>query len=78
MSSAARAANDAQSAHVGKFAGGRVGLFLETDDFDAMHAGLVDREPLAGADLGPGGRGDVLERGEGAHGLEPSPPAWMC
>jgi catechol 2,3-dioxygenase-like lactoylglutathione lyase family enzyme len=39
----ARAANDAQSAQVGKFAGGRVGLFLETDDFDSTHAGLVER-----------------------------------
>ena len=37
------AANDAQAAHVGRFAGGRVGLFLETDDFDATHAALLAR-----------------------------------
>jgi catechol 2,3-dioxygenase-like lactoylglutathione lyase family enzyme len=39
----ARAANDAQLAQVGTFAGGRVGLFLETDDFAATHAGLLAR-----------------------------------
>ncbi|MGH8029943.1 MAG: VOC family protein [Arenimonas sp.] len=37
----ARAANETQVAHVGNFAGGRVGLFLETDDFDATHARLL-------------------------------------
>ena len=37
----ARAANDAQLAHVGRFAGGRVGLFLETDDFAATHARML-------------------------------------
>ena len=39
----ARAANEAQVSHVGRFAGGRVGLFLETDDFDATHALLLAR-----------------------------------
>ena len=39
----ARAANDAQAAHVGRFAGGRVGLFLQVDDFDATHATLLAR-----------------------------------
>ena len=39
----ARAANDAQAAQVGRFAGGRVGLFLETDDFAATHATLLAR-----------------------------------
>jgi catechol 2,3-dioxygenase-like lactoylglutathione lyase family enzyme len=37
----ARAADDAQAAHVGRFAGGRVGLFLETGDFAATHARLL-------------------------------------
>jgi catechol 2,3-dioxygenase-like lactoylglutathione lyase family enzyme len=37
----ARAATQAQAAHVGRFAGGRVGLFLETDDFDATHARML-------------------------------------
>jgi catechol 2,3-dioxygenase-like lactoylglutathione lyase family enzyme len=39
----ARAANDGQAAHVGRFAGGRVGLFLETDDFAAAHAAMLAR-----------------------------------
>ena len=39
----ARAANEAQAAQVGRFAGGRVGLFLETDDFAATHATLLAR-----------------------------------
>ena len=37
----ARAADDTQAAHVGRFAGGRVGLFLQVDDFDATHARLL-------------------------------------
>jgi catechol 2,3-dioxygenase-like lactoylglutathione lyase family enzyme len=37
----ARAADETQAAHVGRFAGGRVGLFLEVDDFDATHARLL-------------------------------------
>jgi catechol 2,3-dioxygenase-like lactoylglutathione lyase family enzyme len=37
----ARAGNDDQAAHVGRFAGGRVGLFLHVDDFDATHARLL-------------------------------------
>ena len=36
----ARAANDAQLAHVGDQTGGRVAFFLEVDDFDAVHARL--------------------------------------
>jgi predicted enzyme related to lactoylglutathione lyase len=36
----ARAANDAQAAHVGDQTGGRVAFFLEVDDFDAAHARL--------------------------------------
>lgn len=45
----ARATTDAQLAHVGDQAGGRVWLFLETDDFDRDHAawsagGVVFRE----------------------------------
>ena len=39
----ARAANDEQAAQVGRFAGGRVGLFVHTDDFDADHAGMRAR-----------------------------------
>ena len=39
----ARAANETQAAQVGRFAGGRVGLFLETDDFAATHATLLAR-----------------------------------
>ena len=38
---------------------------------ERVDAGLVDHEPLAGADLGAGRCGDVVERGEGAHGYEP-------
>ncbi len=37
----ARAANDAQSARVGDQAGGRVFLFLHTDDFARDHARLT-------------------------------------
>jgi catechol 2,3-dioxygenase-like lactoylglutathione lyase family enzyme len=37
----ARAANERQSAAVGKQSGGRVFLFLETDDFDARFAALT-------------------------------------
>jgi catechol 2,3-dioxygenase-like lactoylglutathione lyase family enzyme len=37
----ARAADDEQAAQVGRFAGGRVGVFLEVDDFDATHARLL-------------------------------------
>ena len=55
-------------------------LVVEGRVGEGVDAGLVDREPLAGADLGPGGRGDVVERGEGAHGptLGPasSAPRW--
>lgn len=45
----ARATTDTQLAHVGDQAGGRVWLFLETDDFDRDHAawsagGVVFRE----------------------------------
>ena len=36
----ARAANDAQLAHVGDQTGGRVAFFLEVEDFDAAHARL--------------------------------------
>ena len=36
----ARAANDAQAGAIGRQTGGRVGFFLETDDFAASHAGL--------------------------------------
>ncbi len=39
----ARAATDGQRARVGDQAGGRVFLFLETDDFAAEHARLVAR-----------------------------------
>jgi catechol 2,3-dioxygenase-like lactoylglutathione lyase family enzyme len=35
------AATDAQRAAIGNQTGGRVGLFLHTDDFDAEHARLV-------------------------------------
>lgn len=34
----AKAADAAQAASVGKQAGGRVGFFLNTDDFDSSHA----------------------------------------
>jgi catechol 2,3-dioxygenase-like lactoylglutathione lyase family enzyme len=37
----ARAANEQQSAQVGRFAGGRVGLFVHTDDFDSDHARML-------------------------------------
>ncbi|WAP70837.1 VOC family protein [Jiella pelagia] len=37
----ARAANDEQRSVVGKQGGGRVFLFLETDDFDRDHARMV-------------------------------------
>ena len=37
----ARAADDRQAAAVGAQAGGRVFLFLETDDFDADHARML-------------------------------------
>jgi len=39
----ARAANPAQSGRVGDQAGGRVGWFLHTDDFDRDHAALHAR-----------------------------------
>ena len=39
----ARAANPAQSDRVGDQAGGRVGWFLHTDDFDRDHAALHAR-----------------------------------
>jgi catechol 2,3-dioxygenase-like lactoylglutathione lyase family enzyme len=38
----AKAANDAQSAIIGKQAGGRVGFFIHTDDFAGTHARLVE------------------------------------
>jgi catechol 2,3-dioxygenase-like lactoylglutathione lyase family enzyme len=37
----ARAADEAQRAFIGKQGGGRVFLFLETDDFDADHARMA-------------------------------------
>ena len=37
----ARAATDAQRAHVGDQTGGRVAFFLEVDDFDAAYARLA-------------------------------------
>jgi catechol 2,3-dioxygenase-like lactoylglutathione lyase family enzyme len=37
----ARAVGDEQLAAIGHFAGGRVGLFLEVDDFDATHARML-------------------------------------
>ena len=37
----ARAANDRQRAQVGDQFGGRVGLFLETDDFAGQHAHML-------------------------------------
>jgi catechol 2,3-dioxygenase-like lactoylglutathione lyase family enzyme len=37
----AQAANERQKAAVGSQAGGRVGFFLETDDFDADHSRMV-------------------------------------
>ncbi|MBL8594197.1 MAG: VOC family protein [Devosia sp.] len=39
----ARADGAAQSAHVGNQTGGRVGFFLETDDFARDHAAFVER-----------------------------------
>ena len=39
----ARAANEEQRAAVGRQGGGRVFLFLETDDFDRDHAALESR-----------------------------------
>jgi catechol 2,3-dioxygenase-like lactoylglutathione lyase family enzyme len=39
----AKAANDAQSARVGDQTGGRVGFFLETDDFARDHAAMRAR-----------------------------------
>ena len=38
----AKAADERQSAAIGAQAGGRVFLFLETDDFDAVHARMKD------------------------------------
>jgi hypothetical protein len=51
---------------------GRVGvdvdpLVVQRRVGEGVDPGLVDGEPLAGADLGPGGSGDLVERGEGAH-----------
>lgn len=39
----AKAANDQQRAAVGRHAGGRVGLFLHTDDFARDHAAMTAR-----------------------------------
>jgi len=39
----ARAADEAQQAQVGRFAGGRVGLFVHSDDFAADHAAMLAR-----------------------------------
>jgi catechol 2,3-dioxygenase-like lactoylglutathione lyase family enzyme len=38
----AQAANEQQKAAIGNQAGGRVGFFLETDDFDADHSRMVE------------------------------------
>jgi len=38
----AKAASDEQAAAIGKNAGGRVGLFLHTDAFDAVYARYAD------------------------------------
>ena len=38
----AKAANDVQTAAIGKQTGGRVGFFAHTDDFAGTHARLVD------------------------------------
>lgn len=38
----ARAANEAQRQALGNQTGGRVGFFLEIDDFDATHARMVE------------------------------------
>jgi len=40
----ARAVNDAQRASIGNQTGGRVGFFLETDDFARDHAALLARD----------------------------------
>lgn len=37
----AKADGDAQQAHIGNQTGGRVGFFLETDDFDRDHAAMT-------------------------------------
>lgn len=37
----AKAADEAQSAAIGRQSGGRVFLFLETDDFDRDHAAMI-------------------------------------
>ncbi len=37
----ARASSDVQAAHVGNQTGGRVGFFLETDDFQRDHAAML-------------------------------------
>ena len=39
----AKAEGDVQTAAVGNQAGGRVGFFLETDDFDRDHAAMLDK-----------------------------------
>ena len=39
----AKAANDAQSAHIGQQTGGRVFLFLYTDDFHSTYCAFLDR-----------------------------------
>ena len=39
----ARAANEAQIARIGDQTGGRVGFFLETDDFARDHAAMLER-----------------------------------
>ena len=51
----ARAANERQSAAVGKQSGGRVFLFLETDDFDTRFAALT----AAGVNFTDGPRGEA-------------------
>lgn len=43
----AKAANDEQAAAIGRQAGGRVGFFLETDEFETDHAEMV----LAGVEF---------------------------
>ena len=42
-SALAKAANDAQSAHIGQKTGGRVFLFLYTDDFHSTYCAFLDR-----------------------------------
>ena len=39
----AKAANDTQSAHIGQKTGGRVFLFLYTDDFHSTYCAFLDR-----------------------------------